>query len=142
MHTTWFSVTLLTTGSLTAQRRLVARMCGAVTSSGGPLHLLCSRHVMLHEDLCSQTLELSAALVTDSESSKVQQYLRMRDAVVPETYCMAPYLQAVGGWRQRKRLAQLRTGSHWLTVESGLPRGCCVASRSARLSAVQQRRSR
>ena len=57
--------------------------------------------------------------VTDSESSKVQQYLRMRDAVVPETYCMAPYLKAVGGWRQRKRLTQLRTGSHWLAVEAG-----------------------
>ena len=64
--------------------------------------------------------------VTDSESSKVQQYLRMRDAVVPETYCMAPYLQAVGGWRQRKRLAQLRTGSHWLAVESGRRAGVAL----------------
>ena len=64
--------------------------------------------------------------VTDSESSKMQQYLRMRDAVAPETYCMAPYLQAVGGWRQRKRLAQLRTGSHWLAVESGRRAGAAV----------------
>lgn len=59
------------------------------------------------------------ASVADSSSSKVQQYLRMRDDVVPETYSMAPYLRAVGGWRQRKRLAQFRTGSHWLGVESG-----------------------
>ena len=64
--------------------------------------------------------------VTDSESSKVQQYLRMRDAVVPETYCIAPYLKAVGGWRQRKRLAQLRTGSHWLAVESGRLEGAAL----------------
>jgi len=49
----------------------------------------------------------------------VQLYLRMRDGVAPETYCMAPYPKAVGGWRQRKALAQLRAGSHWLAVESG-----------------------
>lgn len=64
--------------------------------------------------------------VTDSESSKVQQYLRMRHEVVPETYRMAAYLQAVGGWRQRKRLAQLRTGSHWLAVESGRREGAAL----------------
>ena len=50
----------------------------------------------------------------------------MRDAVVPKSYCMAPYLQAVGGWRQRRRLAQLRTGSHWLAVESGRRAGAAV----------------
>jgi hypothetical protein len=64
--------------------------------------------------------------ITDSESSKVQQYLRMRDGVVPETYCMAPYLKAVGGWRQRKALSQLRTGSHWLAVETGRRAGAAV----------------
>ena len=31
--------------------------------------------------------------VADSESSKVQRYLRMRDDVVPEAYSMAPYLR-------------------------------------------------
>lgn len=71
-----------------------------------------------------QTAYLSS--VTASESSKVQQYLRMRDVVIPETYCMAPYLQAVGGWRQRRRLAQLRTGSHWLAVECGRRSGAAV----------------
>ena len=50
----------------------------------------------------------------------------MRDAVAPETYCMAPYLKAVGGWRQLKRLAQLRTGSHWLAVESGRREGAAL----------------
>ena len=59
------------------------------------------------------------ATVADSESSKVQQYLRMREAITPDTYDMAPYLRAVGGWRQRKRLAQLRAGSQWLGWESG-----------------------
>ena len=34
-----------------------------------------------------------------------------------DNYTPAVYLQAVGGWRQRKHLAQLRTGSHWLAVE-------------------------
>jgi len=64
--------------------------------------------------------------VTDSESSKVQQYLRMRDGVAPETYCMAPYLRAVTGRRQRKALAQLRAGSHWLAVESGRREGTAL----------------
>ena len=64
--------------------------------------------------------------VTDSESSKVQQYLRMRDGVAPETYCMAPYLRAVAGRRQRKAMAQLRAGSHWLGVESGRREGAAL----------------
>jgi len=64
--------------------------------------------------------------VTNSESSKVQQYLRMRDGVATETYCMAPYLQAVTGRRQRKALAQLRAGSHWLAVESGRREGTAL----------------
>ena len=61
--------------------------------------------------------------VTDSESSKVQQYLRMRDDVVPETYCMAPYLRAVGGWRTAQSglpsCAQARTGWQWSLVAVG-----------------------
>jgi len=55
---------------------------------------------------CLKSAYLSS--VTNSELTKVQHYLRMRDGVAPETYCMAPYLKAVGGWRQRKALAQLR----------------------------------
>jgi len=45
---------------------------------------------------------------------------------------MAPYLKAVGGWRQRKALAQLRAGSHWLAVESGRHEGAAL-HRSQRL---------
>ena len=58
------------------------------------------------------------ASVTGSQSSKVQQYLRMRSAVDTASYTPAAYLQAVGGWKQRQRMAQLRTGSHWLAVET------------------------
>lgn len=75
-----------------------------------------------------QTVNVSAVLkqlqssyldsVKDSSSSKVQQYLLMRQEVDTKSYTPAAYLQAVGGWKQRKRLAQLRTGSHWLAVES------------------------
>ena len=50
---------------------------------------------------------------------KMQQYLRLRAEVDSASYIPAAYLQAVGGWRQRKHLAQLRTGSHWLAVETG-----------------------
>lgn len=35
-----------------------------------------------------------------------------------DDYSPAVYLQAVGGWRQRKRLAQLRTRLHCLPVET------------------------
>ena len=51
---------------------------------------------------------------------KMQQYLHLRSEVDSASYTPAAYLQAVGGWRQRKHyLAQLRTGSHWLAVETG-----------------------
>ena len=59
------------------------------------------------------------ASVNDSSLSKVQQYLRMTGELTAEEYGMAPYLTAVGGWKQRKHLAQLRLGSHWLGVEKG-----------------------
>ena len=50
---------------------------------------------------------------------KMQQYLHLRSEVDTASYSPAAYLQAVGGWKQRKHLAQLRTGSHWLAVETG-----------------------
>ena len=56
--------------------------------------------------------------VRDSTPTKMQQYLRMGVALDRDTYSRAAYLQAVGGWRQRKHLAQLRTGSHWLAVDT------------------------
>jgi len=67
--------------------------------------------------------------VADSSSCKVQQYLRMRSDLHPEDYSMAPYLSAVGGWKQRKHLAQLRLGSHWLGVETGRCSGVPHAQR-------------
>jgi hypothetical protein len=68
--------------------------------------------------------------VSDSSSSMVQQYLRMRDDLTPEGYSMAPYLQAVGGWKQRKHLAQLRVGSaSWLAVAAGRATGMPRAER-------------
>ena len=50
---------------------------------------------------------------------KMQQYLHLKSEVDSASYTPAAYLQAVGGWRQRKHLAQLRAGSHWLAVETG-----------------------
>ena len=91
--------------------------------------LPCSLAAPAAFDVKQGVYDLQAAYlssVTACESGKVQQYLRMRDVVTPSTYCMAPYLRAVGGWRQRRRLAQLRTGSHWLAVESGRRAGAAV----------------
>ena len=47
---------------------------------------------------------------------KMQEYLHLRSEVDSASYTPAAYLQAVGGWRRRKHLAQLRTGLHWLAV--------------------------
>ena len=90
----------------------------AIESLGLPCDLTAPSRVDVKEAAAGLQSAYLAS-VADSSSTKVQQYLRMRDDVVPETYSMATYLRAVGGWRQRKRLAQLRTGSHWLAVESG-----------------------
>jgi hypothetical protein len=73
------------------------------------------------------------ASVNDSSLSKVQQYLRMTGELTAEEYGMAPYLTAVGGWKQRKHLAQLRLGSHWLGVEKGRQGPAGAVPRSERV---------
>ena len=52
--------------------------------------------------------------------SKVQDYIaHIRGGVSLETYVPAAYLAAVPARPRMVRLAQLRTGSHWLRVETG-----------------------
>ena len=54
------------------------------------------------------------------EKSKVAFYVNnVRGGVSLESYQPAAYLAAVADRPRRARLAQLRTGSHWLRVESG-----------------------
>ena len=51
---------------------------------------------------------------------KMQQYLSLlRSNVDTASYSPAAYLQAVAKRKLRKHLAQLRTDSHWLAVETG-----------------------
>jgi hypothetical protein len=73
------------------------------------------------------------ASVNDSSLNKVQQYLRMTGELTAAEYGMAPYLTAVGGWKQRKHLAQLRLGSHWLGVEKGRQGPAGAVPRSERV---------
>ena len=55
-----------------------------------------------------------------SQQSKVQHYVScIRGGVSFESYQPAEYLTAVADRARRARLAQLRTGSHWLRVETG-----------------------
>ena len=55
-----------------------------------------------------------------SEKPKVQHYVgAVRGGVTWEAYQPAAYLTAVADRPRRVRLAQLRTGSHWLKVETG-----------------------
>ena len=107
-------------GPLTDSRSTHKSWAGQVASFFVALNLPCDL-------MAPQTVNVAAVLkqlkcnylnsVKDSSASKVQQYLLMRPEVDTKSYTSAAYLQAVGGWRQRKRLAQLRTGSHWLAVE-------------------------
>ena len=70
------------------------------------------------------------AEVMGSSLPKVQQYLQLRPlAAETASYTPAAYLQAVGGWRQRQAVAQLRTGSSWLAVETGRHNGSERAER-------------
>jgi hypothetical protein len=51
---------------------------------------------------------------------KSQQYVAIVRAIDRQSYTTPPaYLQMVTKWPHRKRLAQLRTGSHWLAEETG-----------------------
>ena len=59
------------------------------------------------------------AKVTGGDKIKVQQYLQKRSLLETASSTPAAYLQAVDGWRQRQSVAQLRTGSSWLAVETG-----------------------
>ena len=54
------------------------------------------------------------------EKSKVQHYVHMvRNGIGAHGYQPAAYLAAVADRPRRVRLAQLRTGSHWLKLETG-----------------------
>ncbi len=64
---------------------------------------------------CKQLYILHFSLLTSSVVAKTHQ---MRRPLDPESYQSAEYLRAVGGWRQRKSMAQFRTGSHWFAVET------------------------
>ena len=68
--------------------------------------------------------------------SKLQEYLQLTSGLDTASYTPAAYLQAVGGWRQRQALAQLRTGSSWLAVETGRYQG---SERVERVDRVCQR---
>ena len=73
------------------------------------------------------------AKVTGCDMIKVQQYLQMRSVLETASYTPAAYLQAVGGWRQRQAMAQLRTGSSWLAVETGRLQGDVEVPRADRV---------
>ena len=59
------------------------------------------------------------ASVNADSGVKMQAYLSLRSIVDIESSSPAAYLQAVVKSNQRKLMAQLRTGSHWLAVETG-----------------------
>ena len=55
-----------------------------------------------------------------SEKAKVQHYVScIRGEVSLDNYLPADYLAVVADRPRRLRMAQLRTGSHWLAVETG-----------------------
>ncbi len=54
------------------------------------------------------------------DGRKVREWLQIRGPVGFGAYEAAGYLQVVASRTTRIRLAQFRTGSHWLGVETGL----------------------
>ena len=65
-----------------------------------------------------QARELDALIA--SQKSKVQHYISyIRGGINIDNYQPAAYLAAVADRPRRACLAQLRTGSHWLRVETG-----------------------
>src|SRR4051794_8443471 len=57
--------------------------------------------------------------VNGSDARKVREWLQIRGPLAFGAYEPAVYLQAVASRTGRVRLAQFRTGSHWLRVETG-----------------------
>ena len=98
-------------------------------SWAGQVDLFLSATGMPYDLSSPQTVSVSAmveklqssylASVNACSGIKMQQYLSPRSIVDTASYSPAAYLQAVVRWKQRKHLAQLRTGSHWLAVEIG-----------------------
>ena len=106
------------THSNSAHKSWAGQVVSFLTTLGIPCDLSTPQSVNVSavvEKLQSSYLES----VNACNGVKMQQYLHLRSEVDPASYTPAAYLQAVVGWRQRKYLAQLRTGSHWLAVETG-----------------------
>lgn len=89
---------------------LVLRRTELALSSYGPS--VSERHY------CREGIAVQLPGLIDSSCQDSIQYMLMRSEVDTQSYTVAAYLQAVGGWRQRKQLAQLRTGSLWLALET------------------------
>ena len=107
---------------LTAANSTHKSWAGQVAAVIAALGLPCDLQHPQSVDVQQAVAQLQAtylASVNDSPLTKVQQYLRMTGELEPASYALAPYLATVGGWKQRKHMAQLRTGSHWLAVEKG-----------------------
>ena len=87
----------------------------------------------------SALVTLSARKVSNvPDIADNKQYLRMRDAVAPETYCMAPYLQALAvAANALPSCAQARTGWQW-SQAAELGRQCLVTSACASAAAARR----
>ena len=77
------------------------------------------RHIDIKAEL-SALQQRYLTSVSQSALPKVQLYLgQVADALCTDSYQMASYLKEVTSRAQLRRLAQLRTGSHQLRVETG-----------------------
>ena len=93
-----------------------------------PLFGYLNRSNLASTRLCNDLLHVTAVIhhlkaaylasVSAAEGTKMQEYMAMRGPLTLAAYQPAAYLRAVGGWKQRKRLAQLRTGLHYNALPS------------------------
>ena len=124
-HASWLTKqAFLENVSLVGRKGAVANACWAAQVAsflhfmspivdGAPQHI--------DPDAASAVLQRSYfESVNGSEGRKVREWLELRGGPVHFcTYEPAGYLQAVASRTNRVRLAQFRTGSHWLRVETG-----------------------
>jgi hypothetical protein len=91
-------------------------------AAGGPLDLLTCDRIDADEIQGFMLRKHVAALNSADASAKVQRYTTEVGGghIDSDTYTLAqPYLTAVPRRCQFRRLAQIRTGSDWLAVETG-----------------------
>lgn len=107
-------------GLSSAQKEAAAPWVGQVDSFLATIHTACDLEHPCELDVKAVVDALERRHFEQDLGSKAQRYVESVGSTDRQGYTTpAVYLQMVTKWSDRKRLAQLRTGSHWLAEETG-----------------------